>query len=102
MVSPISSRVSNRASVVDFIEDLPIAELIEEKVVKPSQEIYIDQGLPIPDSYDVDTIRALVQDPFHIWVYWELKDRVFTSLKRVFPPNIAESFTPVLKITELK
>jgi hypothetical protein len=94
-------RAVSRPSSQEIIEEIPIAELIEEKVVKASQGIYIDTGLPIPESYDVDTIRALVQDPFHIWVYWEMRERVFENLKAIFPADIAESFRYVLKLTEL-
>jgi hypothetical protein len=93
---------SSRASSVEIIEEVPIAELIEEKVMKPSEEIFIDQGLPIPDEYDIDTIRALVQDPFHVWVYWELRERTFTRLKNIFPAGVAATFYPVMKITELR
>ncbi|MEW6733083.1 MAG: DUF4912 domain-containing protein [Acidobacteriota bacterium] len=94
--------VTSRSSRVDIVEEVPIAELIEEKVVKPAQEIYIDQGLPIPEGYQIDTINALVQDPFHIWVYWELREHTVQRLKHIFPEQIAASFFPVLKITELK
>src|SRR5687768_9049350 len=73
-------RAVSRPSSQEILEEIPIAQLIEEKVVKASQGIYIDTGLPIPESYDVDTIRALVQDPFHIWVYWEMRERVFENL----------------------
>jgi hypothetical protein len=97
-----TSSLETRASSVDVIEEIPIAELIEEKVLKPSEEIYIDQGLPIPEAYEADTIRALVQDPFHLWVYWEVRERTFTRLQKIFPEQIAATFYPALKITELK
>jgi hypothetical protein len=92
---------SPRASRIEVIEEIPIAELVEEKVDKPAQEIFIDKGLPIPSDYDIDAIRALVQDPFHIWVYWEMREGVFGGLLKIFPPAVADSFQPVLKITEL-
>ena len=86
---------------LEIVSETPIAELIEERITKPSQEAFIDKGLEIPDSYDVDTIRAMLQDPFHIWVYWNVRPQVFDKLKAVFPQHIAESFSPVLKVTEL-
>lgn len=86
---------------LEIVSETPIAELIEERITKPSQETFIDKGLEIPDSYDVDTIRAMLQDPFHIWVYWNVRPQVFDKLKAVFPQHIAESFSPVLKVTEL-
>lgn len=93
--------VSSRASSLEIVEEVPIAELIEEKVLKPSEEIFIDQGLPIPDSYDIDAIRALVQDPFHIWIYWDLLDNTVNQLYSVFSEEAAAQFRPVLKVNEL-
>jgi hypothetical protein len=101
-LSKTSSLDISRASSPGVLDETPIAEIIEEKVVKPSQEIYIDLGMPIPDHYDVDSIRALVQDPFHVWVYWEIRERTFNRLHQIFPEHIASSFYPVIKITELK
>lgn len=98
--------VSFRTKSLDIekiIEETPVAELIDELIVKPSEEqgIFIDQGLPIPDLYDVDTIHALVQDPFHVWVYWEVRDTTAEKINTIFNPEIAKTFRPVLKITEL-
>lgn len=31
-----------------------------------------DPGLPIPDSYGTDRLVLLVQDPHHVFAYWEL------------------------------
>jgi hypothetical protein len=83
------------------IAEVHITELIDEKITKPSQEIFIDKGLDIPETYDIDTIRAMVQDPFHIWVYWNVRPEVFDNLKAIFPTTIAATFFPVLKLTEL-
>jgi hypothetical protein len=89
-------------SNIERITEIPIAELIEEKITKPAEEAFIDQGLSIPDSYDIDTIRAMVQDPFHIWVYWTMRPEVFRNLTAIFPKEVAKTFSPVLKLTELK
>lgn len=97
----VSTKVSQLASNIESFEEIPIAELIEEKITKPAQEVFIDKGSEIPESYNVDTIRALVQDPFHIWVYWEVAEQAFNNLYKIFPPEVAASFAPVLKVTEL-
>ena len=62
----------------------------------PAEPI-VDTGLPIPSHYDIDVIRLLVQDPFHLYVYWQLKDNPFDRLKRLFP---ASEFHTVLKLID--
>ncbi len=37
-----------------------------------NKNIFIDNGLPLPQGYDVDMIRMLVQDPYRIYLFWEL------------------------------
>ncbi|MCS6886359.1 MAG: DUF4912 domain-containing protein [Acidobacteriota bacterium] len=98
----MSSRLRG-LDIEQIIEETPVAELIDELIVRPSEEqgVFIDQGLPIPESYDVDTIQALVQDPFHIWVYWEVRDVTAEKVNTIFPVQIAQTFKPVLKVTEL-
>jgi hypothetical protein len=67
----------------------------------PAQEIpaepIVDTGLPIPSHYDLDVIRLLVQDPFHLYVYWQLKENPFDRLKRLFPTS---EFHSVLKLID--
>ena len=63
-------------------------------------EPIIDTGLPIPASYALDLMRALVQDPFHLFVYWQLKDNPYDRLRRVFGPEGAETFHTVLKLVD--
>lgn len=98
----VTSQNPYLGSNVERITEVPIAELIEEKITKPAEETFVDKGLSIPDSYDVDTIRAMVQDPFHIWVYWTMRPQVFDKLTAIFPQEVAKTFSPVLKLTELK
>jgi len=97
----VTSQNPYLGSNVERITEVPIAELIEERVTKPAEETFVDKGLSIPDSYDVDTIRAMVQDPFHIWVYWTMRPQVFDKLTAIFPPEVAKTFSPVLRLTEL-
>jgi hypothetical protein len=61
-----------------------------------------DFGLPIPSSYAVDFMRAMVQDPFHLFVHWQLKDDPFARLKHMFPPTAGgpEDFHTVLKLVD--
>lgn len=62
----------------------------------PAEPI-VDTGLPIPSHYDIDVMRLLVQDPFHLYVYWQLRDNPFDRLTRLFPK---EEFHTVLKLVD--
>jgi hypothetical protein len=59
---------------------LPAPELQEEMPAEP----IVDTGLPIPAHYDFDMMRVLVQDPFRLFCYWQLKDNPFDRLRRIF------------------
>ncbi|HSE98754.1 MAG TPA: DUF4912 domain-containing protein [Blastocatellia bacterium] len=72
-----------------------------ETVQPLPDEPYIDQGLPIPDSYDFDIIRALLQDPFRIFIYWEVREESLKSLTRLFSPEEAATFRVVLKLRDV-
>ena len=65
----------------------------------PAEPI-IDTGLPIPSHYDIDLMRALVQDPFHLFVHWQLRTNPFERLNRIFPPEAVASFRTVLKLID--
>ena len=60
-------------------------------------ELIVDTGLPIPSHYDIDVMRVLVQDPFHLYVYWQLKDNPYDRLARLFPNG---DFHTVLKLVD--
>ena len=62
----------------------------------PAEPI-IDTGLPIPSHYDLDLMRLLVQDPFHLYVYWQFKDSPHERLTRLFPKG---DFHTVLKLID--
>ena len=68
--------------------------------VAPAIELEVDRGLPIPAQYRLDLMRALVQDPFHLFVHWQLKDEPFERLRRIFPPPAAATFQTVLKLVD--
>lgn len=79
------------------IADEPDAELETSEV--PAEPI-IDTGLPIPAHYDIDLMRAIVQDPFHLFVHWQLRTDPFDRLRRVFPPEAVDGFRTVLKLID--
>jgi hypothetical protein len=81
-------------------------DVTEEVKVVPAQEPigepYIDEGLPLPDSYDVDIIRAMLQDPFRIFIYWEVREESLKALTRYFSEEDAAGFKTALKLIEIE
>lgn len=85
----------NPFAPVEVQDEAPV-ELVEEI---PAEEI-VDTGLPIPSHYDIDFMRAMVQDPFHLFVHWQLKDNPYDRLRRIFPNDGVGSFHTVLKLID--
>lgn len=75
------------------VQDEPLTETRDEVPAEP----IVDTGLPIPANYDVDIMRLFVQDPFHIYVHWQLKDNPYDRLKRIFRGT---QFHTVLKLVD--
>jgi uncharacterized protein len=42
------------------------------------------ESIEVPAGYNVDRIVALVRDPYWIFAYWEVTDRKFRELERLF------------------
>jgi hypothetical protein len=79
----------------------PVARVEVSDLEAQPQEPFIDQGLDIPESYEVDIIRALLQDPFRIFIYWSVRDASIKSLTHYFSPEDVASFRTTLKLFEL-
>ena len=47
----------------------------------PIDHAYIDRGLPLPDSYGLDRLVALVRDPEWVFTYWELNGPSLARIK---------------------
>src|SRR5258708_23811826 len=60
-----------------------------------------DLGSPIPDAYDIDFLRVLVQDPFSLYIYWELRQPTVDALTKVFPKEEFPEFQIVLRLIEI-
>lgn len=74
----------------------------ETTAIEPPSEPYIDTGLPVPETYDVDIIRALLQDPFRVFIYWEVREENIATLTQYFSPEEAQTFRVVLKLKDLE
>lgn len=95
------------SSLIPIVEKNPFSPVtVEDKVPEdeltdelPAEEL-VDTGLPIPSHYDIDFMRAMVQDPFHLFVHWQLKENPFDKLRRIFSQEGAGTFTTVLKLSD--
>jgi hypothetical protein len=97
--SPITPkpRKPKQAAAPVVIEEAKLAVTAE-----PTGEPYIDEGPALPDSYDVDIIRAVLQDPFRIFIYWEVRESSLKALTRYFSTEEAAGFKTALKLTEVE
>src|SRR5436853_2073665 len=87
------------APVKPIEPDQPALPLIAAE--EPNDQPYIDEGLPVPEGYGVDIIRALLQDPFHIFIYWEVRPESLKGLTRIFSEAEAAEFRTTLKLRDL-
>lgn len=64
-------------------------------------EPFIDLGLPVPDTYDTDILRAMIQDPFRVFIYWEAREENLRALTDYFSAEEVKTFSTVLKLRDL-
>jgi len=81
------------------VPDEAPAEPLDQAEEIPAEPI-VNTGLPIPSHYDFDMMRAMVQDPFRLFVYWQLKDNPYDRLDRIFPAGEVGNFHTVLKLID--
>jgi len=97
----------NLSSLIPTVERNPFEPVVvpDEAPTQPLEdeipaEPIADTGLPIPSHYDFDMMRAMVQDPFRIFVYWQLKDDPFERARKIFPAESANGFHTSLKLVD--
>ncbi|MGB5039018.1 MAG: DUF4912 domain-containing protein [Blastocatellia bacterium] len=82
--------------------ELPVAPAAPSTSTVESEEgLYVDAGMEIPESYGIDIVRALVQDPFHLMVYWEIRPESYSAIQGLFPHDAVEAFRPFMRLTDL-
>jgi hypothetical protein len=87
------------APVKPIEPDKPAAQVTP--IEEPTDQPYVDEGLPVPESYGVDIIRALLQDPFRIFIYWEVRPESLKGLTKIFSEAEAAEFRPTLKLRDM-
>jgi len=71
----------------------------------PGERGHVEPGPPgpegtFPEGYDLDIVRAMLQDPFRVFVYWHVRQESLNALTRFFSPQEVAGFTTVLKLIE--
>lgn len=84
----------------ESVAALSLEETQTEEAEAVVEEPVVDRGLPIPEHYDFDMMRALWQDPFRLFVYWQLKENPFDRLRQIFPTHEVGGFHSVLKLVD--
>ncbi|MGH9799292.1 MAG: DUF4912 domain-containing protein, partial [Blastocatellia bacterium] len=88
--------LGDKLSSEKLLAEKTLTEMGEEVASDPEP----DFGLPIPAHYDFDMMQAMWQDPFRLFVYWQLKENPFDRLRKIFPANEVGGFHSVLKLVD--
>jgi hypothetical protein len=70
------------------------SQVDEAPAEKPEWGPTGDPGLPIPDQYGVDKVSLLVQDPTHLYAWWEFTGSGLAAARAA----LGEDGTPVLVV----
>ena len=93
--------LSNLDSAASALLPPPLAGAVEESAAEAvAAEPFIDLGLPVADRYNTDILRAMIQDPFRVFIYWEAREEHLQALTAYFPPADLPTFRTVLKLRD--
>ncbi len=97
--------ILRHSSATLAIQPAPAPEVKSRPVsvdAPPADEPFIDIGLPVPETYSVDIIRTLLQDPFRVYIYWDVRQESLNGLTRFFSAEEAARFRITLKLIEIE
>ena len=80
----------------------PLQALISEELQKLPPGVHVDLGPILPASYGVDRLVLMVQDPFHVFAYWEITEDLRIQALSRFPEEDRADFQMVLEWCELE
>lgn len=70
----------------------------ETVLIEDREALYGEQ---ISETYEMDIIHALVQDPFRVFIYWELTADAWEGLRFAFPGREPAEFRIMLRLEEI-
>jgi hypothetical protein len=76
LVTALTRQAGKRVSAkAPAMESLSSTSLSDNKNAATDVQRGPDPGLPIPNRYGRERLVLMVQDPFHLFAYWELSDQ---------------------------
>ena len=80
----------------------PLQALVSEELQKLPPGVHVDLGPSLPAFYEVNRLVLMVQDPFHIFAYWEITDSLKSQVLSRFPEEDRVAFQLVLDWFQLE
>lgn len=89
------------------ILETPIAEetiqaLVSEELHKLPPGVHVDLGPSLPVFYEVNRLVLMVQDPFHVFAYWDITESLKGQMLLRFPEEDRAGFQLVLDWCQLE
>ena len=98
-LSPGLIEVLSKLNFTGSSSHLPSSLVVQEVVGPPPQPMaYIDRGLPLPETYNLDRLVALVRDPEWVFVYWELNGKTLETVKKERGSEFVDSCAWVMRL----
>jgi hypothetical protein len=82
--------------------DESLQRLISEELQKLPPGVQVDLGPSLPSSYHVDRLVLMVQDPFRVFAYWEITEKLKSQVLARFPEEDRNTFQLVLGWSQLE
>jgi hypothetical protein len=79
-----------------------LQRLISDELQKLPPGVRVDVGPSLPSSYGVDRLVLMVQDPFHVYAYWEITENLKSQVLARFPEEDRNTFQLVLGWSHLE
>ena len=74
----------------------PLPAFVSEELQKLPPGVHVDLGPALPAFYKVDRLELMVQDPFHVFAYWEITESLKGNVLSRFPKEDRAGFQLVL------
>ncbi len=75
--------------------------LVLEELQKLPRGIHVELGPSLPSSYGQDRFLLMVQDPFHVFAYWEVTELLKSQALSEYPAEDRVDFQLLLEWNEL-